>query len=161
MAKRVIIQFFIISFMLFPIFSNHVNADEIDDRLAIAWPQYLPVINSARSIEGLPALSGNIRADFFTMIQECNNGVEASCAFLRGFYTAAIRNRGIQQQQQFSGLPLQGTPYRGLGGGMLSMPNSPSNNYEAIGIYGEHTTRANRDAQIRRTAPNYNIGGSK
>jgi hypothetical protein len=161
MVKRLIIPFLILSFMMFPIFLNQVNANEAEAKLALAWPQYLPLINAARSLEGLPALSGNFRADFFTMIQECNNGVEGSCAFLKSFYAAANRNRGISQPQQFSGLPLQGTPYSGLGNGMLSMPISPSDDYEAIGIHGEHTTRANRDAQIRRSTPNYNLGSGK
>lgn len=163
MVKRSIIPFLMLSFMLSPIYSNPVNANETENevRFNIIWQQYLPIVNAARSREGLPGLVGNIRADLYTMIRECNNGVEGSCAFLRSFYAAANQSHGMAQQQQFSKLPLQGTPYSGLGDGMLSMPISPSDDYEAIGIHGERTTRAIRDAQIRRSTPNYNYGSGK
>jgi hypothetical protein len=149
--------------MLLPIYSSPVFANDAEDEamFTLVWIQFLPQLNAARSMEGLPALSGNFRLDMVRMLQECNNGVESSCAFLKGFVAAANRNRGTAQAQQFSNLPIQGTPYRSLGEGMPSIPSSSSDDYEAIGIHGERTTRAIRDAQIRRTAPNYNYGGDR
>jgi len=165
MAKRSIIPFLMLNFfLLFPFYSNSAIANEAEDeaKLALIWSQVaLPQLNAARYIQGLPALSGNLRADFFTMVRECNNGVKFSCEFLRGFYGEINRNRGMAQTQQFPQLPLPGSPFKGLGDGMISMPNLPSDDYEAIGIHGERTTRANRDAQIRRVTPNYGYGSGK
>jgi hypothetical protein len=137
------------------------QAQQSQEALNQIHQQYLPKLNAIRKNDGRPKLSGNFQDDIRTMQKECADGFQGSCDFLKSAEAAFNQKIAMRQQQraqqQFQP-PFQGTAYRGLLDGPAPIPISPSDDCEARGIHGECTTEANRDAQIRRSTPNYGLG---